>query len=317
MTIAAGVEEVFVGQPKSRTFPGVGLLRSTHGLQRLTLLAGLVLVAGFILVAVFAPLLARYGFAQTSADGVDFVRQQAPSAQNWFGTSIRGEDVYSRVIYGARTALMVIVLSLVISLLVGVVLGLVSGYLGGWLDRVLVLVMDALYAMPSLLLAIVVSVVISAGQSGTLGGILSASVAIMAVFVPQYFRVVRNATVVLKTEPFVDAARVTGASTARILFRHILANVTSSLPVIVTLNGAEAILTLAGLGFLGFGIEPTKAAEWGYDLNKALSDISNGIWWTAVFPGAAIVLVVLGMTLVGESINEVLNPLLRTRRAAA
>jgi peptide/nickel transport system permease protein len=317
MTIAAGVEEVFVGQPKSRTFPGVGLLRSTHGLQRLTLLAGLVLVAGFILVAVFAPLLARYGFAQTSADGVDFVRQQAPSAQHWFGTSIRGEDVYSRVIYGARTALMVIVLSLVISLLVGVVLGLVSGYLGGWLDRVLVLVMDALYAMPSLLLAIVVSVVISAGQSGTLGGILSASVAIMAVFVPQYFRVVRNATVVLKTEPFVDAARVTGASTARILFRHILANVTSSLPVIVTLNGAEAILTLAGLGFLGFGIEPTKAAEWGYDLNKALSDISNGIWWTAVFPGAAIVLVVLGMTLVGESINEVLNPLLRTRRAAA
>ena len=92
---------------------------------------------------------------------------------------------------------------------------------------------------------------------------------------------------------------------------------TSSLPVIITLNGAEAILTLAGLGFLGFGIQPTKAAEWGYDLNKALSDISNGIWWTAVFPGPAIVLVVLGMTLVGESINEVLNPLLRTRRAEA
>ena len=317
MTQAAGVETVVVGTPKRRSLPGVGLLRSTHGLQRATLIAGLVLVAGFILVAIFAPLLARYGFAQTSADGVDFVRQQAPSAQHWFGTSVRGEDVYSRVIYGARTALMVIVLSLAISLVVGVVLGLVSGYLSGWLDRMLVLVMDALYAMPSLLLAIVVSVVVSAGQSGTLGGILSAAVAIMAVFVPQYFRVVRNATVAIKAEPFVDAARVTGASTPRILFRHILSNVTSSLPVIITLNGAEAILTLAGLGFLGFGIEPTKAAEWGYDLNKALSDISNGIWWTAVFPGAAIVLVVLGMTLVGESINEVLNPLLRTRRAEA
>ena len=317
MTQAAGVETVLVGTPKRRSLPGVGLLRSTHGLQRATLIAGLVLVAGFILVAIFAPVLARYGFAQTSADGVDFVRQQAPSAQHWFGTSVRGEDVYSRVIYGARTALMVIVLSLAISLVVGVVLGLVSGYLSGWLDRMLVLVMDALYAMPSLLLAIVVSVVVSAGQSGTLGGILSAAVAIMAVFVPQYFRVVRNATVAIKAEPFVDAARVTGASTPRILFRHILSNVTSSLPVIITLNGAEAILTLAGLGFLGFGIEPTKAAEWGYDLNKALSDISNGIWWTAVFPGAAIVLVVLGMTLVGESINEVLNPLLRTRRAEA
>jgi len=317
MTIAAaGADTLVVEQPKSRAFPGLGLLRSTHGLQRATLLLGLVLVAGFILVALFAPLLARYGFAQTSADGVEFVRQQAPSAQHWFGTSVRGEDVYSRVIYGARTALMVIVLSLIISLLLGVVLGLVSGYHGGWLDRVLVLVMDALYAMPSLLLAIVVSIVLVAGQSGTLGGILSASVAIMAVFVPQYFRVVRNATLAVKVEPFVDAARVTGASTTRILFRHILSNVTSSLPVIVTLNGAEAILTLAGLGFLGFGIEPTKAAEWGYDLNKALSDISNGIWWTAVFPGIAIVLAVLGMTLVGESINEVLNPLLRTRRAA-
>jgi len=317
MTIAAaGADRLVVEQPKSRAFPGLGLLRSTHGLQRATLVLGLVLVAGFVLVALFAPLLARYGFAQTGADGVEFVRQQAPSAQHWFGTSVRGEDVYSRVIYGARTALMVIVLSLIISLLLGVVLGLVSGYRGGWLDRVLVLVMDALYAMPSLLLAIVVSIVLVAGQSGTLGGILSASVAIMAVFVPQYFRVVRNATLAVKVEPFVDAARVTGASTTRILFRHILSNVTSSLPVIITLNGAEAILTLAGLGFLGFGIEPTKAAEWGYDLNKALSDISNGIWWTAVFPGIAIVLAVLGMTLVGESINEVLNPLLRTRRAA-
>jgi peptide/nickel transport system permease protein len=317
VTIAAGATTVVVGSPRRGSFPGLSLLRSTHGLQRATLVAGLVLVIGFVLVAIFAPLLARYGFAQTSADGVEFARQQAPSAQHWFGTSVRGEDVYSRVIYGARTALSVIVLSMAISLIVGVVLGLVSGYLSGWLDRVLVLVMDALYAMPSLLLAIVVSVVVSAGQSGTLGGILSASVAIMAVFVPQYFRVVRNATVAIKAEPFVDAARVTGASTSRILFRHILANVTSSLPVIITLNGAEAILTLAGLGFLGFGIEPTKAAEWGYDLNKALSDISNGIWWTAVFPGLAIVLAVLGMTLVGESINEALNPLLRTRRAEA
>ena len=185
MTQAAGVETVLVGTPKRRSLPGVGLLRSTHGLQRATLIAGLVLVAGFILVAIFAPVLARYGFAQTSADGVDFVRQQAPSAQHWFGTSVRGEDVYSRVIYGARTALMVIVLSLAISLVVGVVLGLVSGYLSGWLDRMLVLVMDALYAMPSLLLAIVVSVVVSAGQSGTVGGILSAAVAIIAVLVPQ------------------------------------------------------------------------------------------------------------------------------------
>ena len=130
---------------------------------------------------------------------------------------------------------------------------------------------------------------------------------------PQYFRVIRNATIAVKVEPYVDAARVIGARTPRILFRHIFSNVTSSLPVIVTLNASEAILTLAGLGFLGFGIEPSAAAEWGYDLNKALPDVSSGIWWTGVFPGTAIVLIVLGLTLIGESLNDILNPLLRTR----
>ncbi|WTZ48167.1 ABC transporter permease [Nocardia sp. NBC_01388] len=299
---------------KRRGLPGVRLLAMTHGLQRATLLCGLFLIAVFLICAVFAPLIAPYGFAQNHADGVDFVRQQAPSAQHWFGTSVRGEDVFSRVVFGARTALYVIAVSLLLSLLTGVPLGLVSGYAGRWLDRVLVLFMDAMYGFPTLLLAIVVSIVVSGGSSSKLGGVLSAAVAITVIFIPQYFRVVRNATVAVKNEPYVDAARVSGASTTRILFRHILANVTQSLPVIITLNGAEAILTLAGLGFLGFGIEPTQAAEWGFDLNKALSDVPDGIWWTGVFPGAAIVTVVLGMTLVGESLNEVFNPLLRTRR---
>ncbi|MFR9750785.1 ABC transporter permease [Nocardia sp. 004] len=300
-----------------RVVPGLRLFSMTAGAQRATLIIGLVLVGCFVFAAIFAPLIAPYGFAQNSADGVDFVRQQAPSAEHWFGTSVRGEDVFSRVIYGARTALWVIAISLVLSLLIGVPLGLLSGYIGRWLDRVLVLFMDAIYAFPTLLLAIVVSIVVAGGRSTSFGGMLSAGVAITAVFVPQYFRVVRNATIAVKHEPYVDAARVTGASTTRILFRHILANVTQSLPVIITLNGSEAILTLAGLGFLGFGIEPTQAAEWGFDLNKALPDVSNGIWWTGVFPGVAIVLVVLGMTLVGESLNEALNPILRTRRAVA
>jgi len=291
-----------------------GVLTASSGLQRATLIFGLLLITLFIVVAVFAPLIAPYGYSQNSSGGVAFVRQQAPSGAHLFGTSVRGEDVLSRVIFGARTALEVIALSLFASTIIGVVLGLVSGYIGRWIDRVLVVFMDAIYAFPSLLLAIVVSIVVAGGQSSAFGGILSASIAITVVFIPQYFRVVRNETVAVKQEPYVDAARVTGASTPRILFRHILANVTRSLPVIVTLNGSEAILTLAGLGFLGFGIEPTSAAEWGYDLNKALPDISNDIWWTSIYPGSAIVLVVLGMTLVGESLDESLNPLLRTRR---
>lgn len=298
-----------------RRIPGARMLSMTAGLQRVTLITGLVLVAGFVLVAVCAPLLAPYGLAQNNADGVAFVSQQPPSAQHWFGTSVRSEDVFSRVLFGARTALLVIVVAVTLSLLVGVPLGLLSGYVGRWVDRVLVVVMDAIYAFPTLLLAIVVSIVVAGGTSSSLGGMLSAAIAITVVYVPQYFRVVRNATVAVKTEPYVDAARVTGASTTWIMFRHILGNVTGSLPVIVTINAADAILTLAALGFLGFGIEPTQAAEWGYDLNKALNDVSNGIWWTSIFPGTAIVLVVLGMTLVGESVDETLNPLLRTRRA--
>ncbi|MCL8249901.1 dipeptide ABC transporter ATP-binding protein [Aeromicrobium fastidiosum] len=297
----------------SRFVPGV--VRQSHGLQRFMLLLGFGLVFLFVFVAIFAPWLAPYDFNADRANGVVFGTQQGPSADHWFGTTVGGTDVLSRVIYGARTAVEVIVLAVVLSGVVGVPLGLVSGYLGGWLDRVLVLVMDALYAFPSLLLAIVVSIVLSGGNSSAIGGILAAAISITVVFVPQYYRVIRNATLSVKAEPYVDAAKVVGVRTPRILRKHVFSNVSSSLPVIGTLNASEAILTLAGLGFLGFGIEPSAAAEWGYDLNKALPDASSGIWWTGVFPGLAIVLIVLGATLVGESLNDILNPLLRTRGA--
>ncbi|MGH1564388.1 dipeptide ABC transporter ATP-binding protein [Mumia sp. DW29H23] len=291
----------------------ISLLKSTRGLQRGMLIAGLVLVTVFVFLAIFAPWLAPYGFNETRVDGVPFGTQQPPSAEHWWGTTVGGQDVLSRVIYGARTAVEVIVLAVSFSLLIGVPLGLLSGFLAGPVDRVLVLVMDALYAFPSLLLAIVVAIVIGGGSSGVVGGILAAAIALTVVFIPQYFRVVRNATLAVKVEPYVDAARVVGTRTPRILFRHILANVRQSVPVIATLNASEAILTLAALGFLGFGIEPSSAAEWGYDLNKAMSDATNGIWWTGVFPGMAIVLMVMGVTLVGESLNDVLNPLLKAR----
>ncbi len=288
-------------------------LRSSRGLQRFMLLLGLGLIVAFLLLAIFAPWIAPYDFNADRVGDEVFGRQQPPSADHWFGTTVGGTDVLSRVVYGARTAVIVIVLAVVLSGIFGVPLGLVSGYLGGGVDRVLVLVMDALYSFPSLLLAIVVAIVLSGGTSGAISGIMAAAISITVVFIPQYFRLIRNATVAVKVEPYVDAARVVGARTPRILIKHIFSNVTSSLPVIATLNASEAILTLAGLGFLGFGIEPSAAAEWGYDLNKALPDASSGIWWTGVFPGTAIVLIVLGSTLIGESLNDILNPLLRTR----
>ncbi|MGA8986842.1 dipeptide ABC transporter ATP-binding protein [Aeromicrobium sp.] len=296
-----------------RFIPSV--VRQSHGLQRFMLFLGFALIFAFILIAIFAPLIAPYGFNDNSSGGVIFGTQQPPSADHWFGTTVGGTDVLSRVIYGTRTAVEVIVLAVILSGIIGVPLGLLSGYLGGWIDRILVLIMDALYAFPSLLLAIVVAIVLSGGNSGAFGGIMAAAISITVVFIPQYFRVIRNATVAIKVEPFVDSARVVGVRTPRILRKHVFSNVSQSLPVIGTLNASEAILTLAGLGFLGFGIEPSAAAEWGYDLNKALPDASSGIWWTGVFPGTAIVLIVLGATLVGESLNDILNPLLRTRGA--
>ncbi|MCU1446797.1 ABC transporter permease [Cryobacterium sp.] len=295
--------------------PLVHQVRQSMGLQRGMLVAGLVITALFVLTAILAPLLAPYGYSQLRDTAGAFGAQQAPGGAHLLGTTVGGYDVLSRVLWGAQTALFVIVVAVVLSLFAGVLLGLLSGYFGGWLDRVLVVMCDAVYAFPSLLLAIVMSIVISGGKSDLVGGVMAAAISITVVFIPQYFRVIRAETVRIKAEAYVESARVLGASNGRIMFRHVLRNATRTLPLIFTLNSSEAILTLAGLGFLGFGIEPTAASEWGYDLNKALSDVTSGIWWTSLFPGLAIVLVVMGITLVGESLNDLADPRLRGRRA--
>jgi peptide/nickel transport system permease protein len=292
-------------------------VRSSIGLQRGMLVAGVVITAIFVLVAILAPLLAPYGFAQLREGTTSFGAQQPPSSAHLLGTTSGGYDVLSRVIWGAQTALLAVIISVILSIFAGIFLGLVSGYLGGWLDRVLVVLCDAIYAFPSLLLAIVMSIVISGGQSNLWGGIFAAAISITVVFIPQYFRVIRAETVRIKSEAYVESAKVIGTRAPRIIFRHVLRNATRSLPLLLTLNSSEAMLTLAGLGFLGFGIEPTAAAEWGYDLNKSLSDVTSGIWWTSIFPGLAIVLAVLGITLLGESLNDLADPRLRGRRAAS
>lgn len=299
-----------------KRLPVIRQLRQSVGLQRGMLVAGLIITGFFLLTAAFAPLLAPFGYGQLRDDNGTFGAQLPPSAEHLFGTTVGGYDVLSRVIWGAQTATLVIVIAVCLSIFAGVFLGLFSGYMGGWIDRVLVVVCDAVYAFPSLLLAIVMSIVLSGGQSSLFFGILAAAISITVVFIPQYFRVIRAETVRIKAEAFVESAKVLGASSFRIMFRHIFRNATRTLPLIFTLNASEAILTLAGLGFLGFGIEPTSAAEWGYDLNKSISDVTSGIWWTSVFPGLAIVLVVLGVTLIGESMNDLADPRLRTRRRA-
>jgi peptide/nickel transport system permease protein len=283
----------------------------TAGLARWMLVIGVLLTAVFVVCAIFAPWLAPYGFAQSASGGVNFPKVGHPDSQHLFGTDRLFFDVFSRVIWGARTALEVVILSMLVCVVIGVPLGLVSGFYGGWLDRVLVLIMDALYAFPSFLLAIVFSFLLT----GLLGGtVLAVSLSLSVIYVPQYFRVVRNTTLSAKEATYVEAARAIGASDFAIMRRYLFGNVIQSVPVLGTLNAADAILTLAGLGFLGLGIQSTDAAEWGHDLNRALADAGAGVWWTGLYPGLAIVLLVTGLTLVGEGLNETLNPTLRRRR---
>lgn len=301
-------------QARWKRLPIIKDVIRSAGLQRAMLIAGLILTIGFIITAIFAPLIAPYSWGQTSGEFGSFGTQQPPSDTNIWGTTVSGFDVFSRVIWGTRTAVAVIIAAVAASMILGVLLGLISGYIGGWLDRVMVMIADAVYAFPSLLLAIVMSIALTGGRSSAIGGIAAAALSITVVFIPQYFRVVRAETVRLKAEPFVESALVVGASHWRVMIVHIFKNATRTLPLIFTLNAAEAVLTLAGLGFIGFGIEPTSAAEWGYDLNRSISDVTSGIWWTAIFPGSAIVLAVLGVTLVGESLNDLNDPRLRIRR---
>jgi peptide/nickel transport system permease protein len=286
-------------------------IREARGVPKWVLWAGVVITLLFVVLAIFAPLISPYDFDQFRTDeGVRFVKQQAPSGAHIFGTNVMATDVLSRVIFGARTALEVVLIAVFFSLGVGVPLGLISGYFGGKLDRVLLLIMDSLFAFPYLLLAIVIAFLLSdkIGQ-----GVLTAAIAISVVYIPQYFRVVRNHVISVREEPYVEAARAIGAKPRTVISRYVLFNVIQNVPVIATLNAADAILTLAALGFLGYGIQPTDAAEWGYDIQRAIADAGAGIWWTGLFPGLAIVTLVTGLTLLGEGLNDVLNPVLRRR----
>lgn len=286
-------------------------IREARGVPKFMLWTGAVISALFVITALFAPLIAPYSFDTYKSGGHTFPKQGSPDGDHWFGTTVQSLDVLSRTIFGARTALEVMILAVIFSLILGVLLGLVAGYFGGWLDRILVLVMDALFAFPYLLLAIVAGFVFS-GISG--GGVVTAALSITVVYIPQYFRVVRASALSAREATFVEAARAMGAKPSVVIRKYLFGNVIQSVPVITTMNAADAIGTLAGLGFLGLGIQPTEAAEWGYDLDRAIDDVNAGMWWTCLYPGLAMVIAILGFTLLGEGLNDVLNPTMRRRR---
>ncbi|MGF1491360.1 MAG: ABC transporter permease [Microcoleaceae cyanobacterium] len=261
---------------------------------------GLGITVGFALIALLSPVAEQLGWLQSPTEFLDNPIHQPPSFSHWFGTTRQGYDVFSRTLFGAQAAWQVLLLATALSLVIGVPLGMISGYLGGTVDRVLLFLMDTIYTLPGLLLSITLAFVV--GQ-----GILNAAIALSIAYVPQYYRVVRNQTMSIKAELFVQAAQALGAGTWGILSRYLFLNVVQSVPVLFTLNAADAILTLGSLGFLGLGL-PEVTPEWGHDLRLALEALPTGIWWTTLFPGLAITGMVVGLSLLGEGINNWLNP---------
>jgi peptide/nickel transport system permease protein len=261
---------------------------------------GLVITVFFVAIAILAPTFQAWGWLQNPTASLINPIHEPPGAKYWFGTSRQGYDVFSRTLFGSQAAFQVVVLATTLSLFVGVPLGLVSGYLGGRLDRVLLFLMDTIYTLPGLLLSVTLAFVVGRG-------ILNAAIAISISYIPQYYRVVRNHTASVKTELFIEAAQAMGAPTRRVLSRYLFLNVIQSVPVLFTLNAADAILILGGLGFLGLGL-PEQTPEWGRDLRQALDALPTGIWWTALFPGLAMTLMVVGLSLLGEGLSELINP---------
>lgn len=284
-------------------FLGLNRLAQYPRLSIQMMIAGMVITLLFVLVALFAPLFQSWGWIQDPMEALANPIHEPPSAAHWFGTARQGYDVFSRTLFGTQAALQVLIAATILSVAIGVPLGMVSGYLGGKLDRALLFLMDTIYTLPSLLLSVTLAFVVGRG-------IWNAAIALSIAYVPQYYRVVRNHTVSIKTELFIEAARSMGASTWRILSRYLFFNVIQSVPVLFTLNAADAVLVLGGLGFLGLGL-PEETPEWGRDLQQALDALPTGIWWTALFPGLALTLLVVGLSLIGEGLNELINPLSR------
>jgi len=260
---------------------------------------GVVIVLVYLLIALLTPLFTHLGLLPDVNAGLDNPIYAPPSVQHWCGTDRLGRDVCSRTLAGSGVALQVVGVALVSALVIGVPLGMVSGYLGGWLDRFLVLLMDTLYTLPVLLLSVVLAFLLGKGLP-------NAAAALCVVYVPQYFRVVRNQTAQVKAELFVEAARSLGAGPIWILRRYLFRNVITSVPVLLTLNAADAVLVLGGLGFLGLGL-PETVPEWGSDLQQALSALPTGIWWTALYPGVAMFVLVLGLSFLGEGLESWLS----------
>jgi peptide/nickel transport system permease protein len=259
-------------------------------------ISGLFIVALLILVAAFANIICG-GMSPIEQDLSS--RLAAPSAAHWFGADELGRDIFARTVYGARVTLSIVLLVSVVVAPIGLAVGTTAGYLGGWVDKVLMRITDVFLAFPKLVMALAFAAALGPG-------IENAVIAISLTAWPPYARMARAETIAIARSDFISAVVLQGASTPRILFRHIVPLCMSSLIVRLTLDMAGIILTAAGLGFLGLGAQP-PTAEWGAMVSTGRNVILDQ-WWVATIPGIAIFIVSLGFNLLGDGLRDVFDP---------
>ncbi|MBI5839667.1 MAG: ABC transporter permease [Chloroflexi bacterium] len=263
----------------------------------LALISTIVIIL-FMLLAVFAPIIAPYpeqGQGRTNASDT----MLAPSTKYLLGTDRLGRDILSRIIYGARPALIVPMGVVLFAVLIGAPLGALAGYKGGWVDEVIMRVTDLFLAFPSLLLAMAITASIGRGLD-------KAAIALIVSWWPWYTRIARGVAVSLKEQYFVEAAQATGVSDAVIILRHILPNTMSPILVQATVDLGTVILAMGGLAFIGLGTQP-PAPDWGLMISEGRTFILDQ-WWISTFPGIAIFIVVLAFNLLGDTLRDIFDP---------
>lgn len=298
--VPAGAPPVGAGDPEqSQVETFWGKLRRFVRTQPLGA-ASLALITFFVLIAIFAPLIAPH-------DPLFQNRQhftEAPSAQFWMGTDSLGRDILSRVIFGARTSLLIAVITVMSALTIGTIIGVVSGYIGKWVDMVLQRVMDAVLSVPALVLLLFIAALLGPSIRNTI-------IAFIVVTVPQFNRVARGEILRVREEPFIEAARATGTPTLRIMLRHGLPNIVAALMTVASLVFAVVIIAEAGISFLGLGTPP-PTPSWGRMLSEATRFMERAPWMV-LFPGAVLSLAVFAFNLLGDALRDFFDPKIQGR----